>query len=361
MSQEINFRQIVAVFENAQDRLVIQHSDLALESLAAMVDAGAIDIEPRYQRRDRWTQVKRSALVESFLLNIPVPPVYLAEDDFGTYSVIDGKQRLTAIRDFMRNKLVLSKLETFTELEGLKFEQLPVELGNALRIRPYLRVVTLLKQSDPQLKYDVFERLNTGGERLNPQEIRNVAFRGDLNNLIYGELCKSDFLLQQLKIGKPPGKSPAYRNMRDAEYVLRYLTLRSEWKSFSGDLARSMDAFMEKHRRVSPEQLESFRESFTEALRWVETLWGKKAFARPVEGGWRNQTLAGLYDAEMIAVSEIDTSTLESLKRKPSDVLKVTRALFGDPAFDIAVRQGTNTPSRVRYRIEKLVDALRSL
>src|ERR1700727_2983279 len=92
---------IVRRFEQAQDRLVLQASDLSLETVAGMVESGAIDIQPQYQRRARWSTEKRSALIESFLLNIPVPPVYLAEDDYGTYSVIDGKQRITAIRDFM--------------------------------------------------------------------------------------------------------------------------------------------------------------------------------------------------------------------------------------------------------------------
>lgn len=361
MSQSQQLKFIVERFEKAQDRLVLQQSDLALESLAAMVDAKAVDITPHYQRRDRWTSEKRSALIESFLLNIPVPPIYLAEDDFGTYSVIDGKQRLTAIRDFMRNDLALSKLETFTQLEGLLFEELPLELRNALQIRPYLRVVTLLKQSDPELKYDVFERLNTGGERLNAQEIRNVAFQGPLNDLIYGELCNADFLLKQLKITEPKTKSPAYRKMQDAEYVLRFLTLEASWKTFSGDFARSMDGFMEKHRRASSTELQDFRGSFFRALDWSEALWGEHAFNRPAGNGWRDQTLAGMFDAETITVSLLSDSKLNFLKGKRSEVLKATRLLFNDPQFEQAVRVGTNTPSRVRYRIETLTDALSSV
>ena len=98
-----------------------------------MVDGGAIDIQPQYQRRARWSNEKRSALIESFLLNIPVQPIYLAEDDYGVYSVIDGKQRITAIRDFMRDDFALTKLEDFVDLVGRRFSQLPRELSNALR------------------------------------------------------------------------------------------------------------------------------------------------------------------------------------------------------------------------------------
>jgi hypothetical protein len=361
MAEPQQLELIVERFEKAQDRLVLQQSGLALESLAAMVDAEAVDTKPHYQRRDRWTPEKRSALIESFLLNIPVPPIYLAEDDFGTYSVIDGKQRLTAIRDFMRNELVLSKLDTFTQLEGLTFEQLPPELRNALQIRPYLRVVTLLKQSDPDLKYDVFERLNTGGETLNAQEIRNVAFQGPLNDLIYGELCNAPFLLKQLKITEPKDKSPAYRKMQDAEYVLRFLTLSASWKTFSGDFARSMDGFMERYRHAPSSELKAFRMSFFHALNWTETLWGEHAFNRPAGRGWRDQTLAGMFDAEMLAVSLLNSAQLKRLEDKQEAVLGVTRKLFGDQRFEQAVRVGTNTPSRVRYRIETLTEALNSI
>ena len=93
--------EITKIFEKAQNRLVFQSSDLSFESIANMVEAGAIDIEPKYQRRERWDVKKQSALIESFVLNVPIPPIYLAEDEYGRYSVIDGKQRITAIYKFI--------------------------------------------------------------------------------------------------------------------------------------------------------------------------------------------------------------------------------------------------------------------
>lgn len=217
-------------FEKAQDALVLQASDLSLETVASMVESTAIDVRPQFQRRERWDGSKQSALIESFLLNIPVPPVYLAEDDFGRYSVIDGKQRLTAIHDFMRGRLNLTMLERFNELNGYSFQQLPPSLQNALLVRPYIRAVTLLRQSDPATKYEVFHRLNSGGEPLNAQEIRNVIYRGPFNDLLVG-LSEQPFLRKQLKIRDT--RSPAYRAMTDVEYVLRYFTLRATWEQFS--------------------------------------------------------------------------------------------------------------------------------
>lgn len=346
---------IVRRFETAQNRLVLQASDLSLETVASMVDAGAIDLQPKYQRRARWSGEKRSSLIESFLLNIPVPPVYLAEDDYGVYSVIDGKQRITAIHDFMRDDFSLSGLSDWTELDGLRLGGLPRELANALRVRPYIRAITLLRQSHPSVKYEVFQRLNTGGEPLNAQEIRNVAFQGELNELVY-ELAGAPFLRKQLKIRND--RSSSYRTMADAEFVLRFLTLAESWETFSGDLRRSMDQYMAEHQAVTPAQRTNLGDSFRTALKRAERLWGDHAFQRPVGGGWRDQALAGMYDAQMVAMTLLKDSEIGKLT--PSDGVGVVKRLFSEKQFEVSVREGTNTPQRIRYRISRLTEELQA-
>jgi Protein of unknown function DUF262 len=347
---------ILARFVDAQDRLVFQASDLSLGTISDMVQSGAIDVRPEYQRRDRWDFDKRSALIESFLLNVPVPAVYLAEEDYGSYSVIDGQQRIWTSHLFLTDEFSLRKLRSFPELNGRSFSSLPEALRNALTIRPAIRATTLLRQSDPTLKYEVFERLNTGGEALNAQEVRNVAFRGQLNDLIY-DLAESSFLKRQLKITTP--RAAAYKKMQDAEYVLRYLTLEERWRGFSGDLSASMDMFMEAHREGAEPWLSDRANSFRRALEWCERLWGNRAFQRPEGASWRDQALAGMYDAEMIAVSLVSDAQLQAFINKPSATsephpLAVVRDLFGDPEFDLSVRTGTNTPRRIVYRIDRL-------
>src|SRR4051794_37189186 len=145
-----------------------------------MVDIQVIDLSPKHQRRERWEIERQSELIESFLLNVPVPPIYLAEEEYGIYSIIDGKQRINAVSGYLNNAFKLKRLSEFSELNGSRFRNLPKALQSALRVRPHLRVITLLKQSHTRLKYEVFVRLNRGGIRLNNQEIRNVAFRGEL-------------------------------------------------------------------------------------------------------------------------------------------------------------------------------------
>jgi len=345
-------------FSDAQDRLVIQASDLSLQTVADMVDSGAIDLAPQYQRRERWDAKRQSALIESFLLNVPVPPVYLAEDDYGTYSVIDGKQRITAIQQFMNDELLLGRLATFRELEGLRFSDLPRRLSNALQVRPYLRVTTLLKQTDPKLKYEVFLRLNVGGQPLNAQEIRNVAFRGVLNDLVY-DLAGTRFLVQQLKIKDE--KSRAYREMLDAELVLRFFVLYEQWEDFSGGLRRSMDSFMRKRMKIRDDEVAQLRSRFLRAIDGCKKIWGAAAYRRPYGTSWRNQFLAGMYDAQMVAVAEADDAAIERAVQNRNKVLAETRDLFESRVFEESVRTGTNTPKRIKYRVAQVLDILETI
>ncbi|KGB90399.1 hypothetical protein DM81_1974 [Burkholderia multivorans] len=353
-------KTIIERFSRAQDSLVIQAADMSLETIAAMVDAGAIDVQPEYQRRERWSLPAQSALIESFLLNIPVPPVYLAEEDFGTYSVIDGKQRLTAIKRFMRQEFSLFKPARFEELNGLQLSELPIDLRNALTIRPYVRVVTLLKQSDPQLKYEVFTRLNTGGVPLQPQEVRNAMYRGKLNDMLI-QLSEQDFLRKQLKIKTK--KEDAYLSMSDVEYVLRFFTMLDEWKSFSGDYRRSMDRYMDLNRNPTAAKLKRLRSLYIACLERCQALWGDHAFRRfdVASNVYRDQFLSALYDAQMIAVSGLTEAKFNKLVAKRQKVVSATRALFGVSEFEDSIRVSTNTPIRVKTRVEMMVGMLAEL
>lgn len=347
--------QILKRFNTAQDRLVVQSSDLSLGSLAGMIGGRAIDIEPHYQRRHRWSAQKQSALIESFLLNVPVPPIYLAEDKLGRYSVVDGKQRLTAIYEYLSGKFALHRLESFDDAEGLYFEELPEDIRNALAIRPYLRVITILKQSDPLLKYEVFIRLNRGGESMEAQELRNVAFRGPLNDLIV-RLSGNTFLKNQLKIKDK--KSPMYQNMVDVELVLRFLTLREVWRHFSGGMREAMDNFMIRHQLALPSKQEEYEHAFCTAIERCSLLWGDHAFRRPDGTTWRSQLLNGMYDSQMVAASELSNSAFERALHNREIVIDRTRRLFSDLKFDRSVREATSNPGRVRYRIEAVLNSL---
>src|SRR5262249_30288433 len=149
----------VEFWEKKQRELVTSVVDYNLNTLSELLQSKAIDLSPRYQRRFRWDEARQSKLMESFLMNVPVPPIFLNEDKYGKYSVIDGKQRLSAILEFLRGRLKLTGLEVFHDINGKSYDDLPADLQSVIKLRPTLRAVIILRQSDADIKFEVFRRL----------------------------------------------------------------------------------------------------------------------------------------------------------------------------------------------------------
>lgn len=348
-------KKIEERFAESQNALVLQQSDLSLQSISDMVETGSIDISPKYQRRERWDAEKESGLIESFLLNIPVPPIYLAEDEYGTYSVIDGKQRVTAINKFLKGLLKLEKLDKFKELEGLTFGELPTSLSNALKIRPYLRVVTLLRQSDPELKHEVFLRLNKAGVALNSQEIRNVAFRGDFNDMLF-ELSASKYLVSQLKSTQT---SKIYREMVDVQYVLRFFTVLEYWSNFPGNMDKAMDQFMRDNYKNSKVKVADQRQKYVSALDFCNTIWGVEGFMKPAAS---KRVLQGFYDIEMVCCSMLTTAERQKAINKQQQVRDgLIQLLEHDETFSESVTQFTSNSKNMEYRISTFTAFLKTI
>ncbi|GAA1951065.1 hypothetical protein GCM10009754_19830 [Amycolatopsis minnesotensis] len=260
------------------------------------------------------------------------------------------------MHDYMRDKFQLSGVTRFPEVERLRFSQLPETLKNALMVRPYIRAITILRQSNKGTKFEVFHRLNSGGQPLNAQEVRNVIFRGPLNDLLL-ELSSEEFLRKQLKIRD--SRTSAYRDMQDVEFVLRFLTLRETWENFSGDFKRSMDNFMSRHQYATNEELDQYRASFQLSLAMCASIWGDNAFKRPEKKGWRDQTLAGMYDAQMVAATLLKPEEIQVAVQRRSDIIEMSRRLFEDPDFESAVRVATNTPAKLVLRVSDMLRVLK--
>jgi hypothetical protein len=341
-----------------QRELVSSVVDYNLATLASLVQERDIDMSPTYQRRFRWDDVRQSRLIESFLMNDPIPPIFLNEYDYGQYSVIDGKQRLNAISSFLRGRLRLKGLKIFSELNGLTYDDLPKVLQTVINTRPTLRAVIILRQSDEDVKFEVFQILNTVVVTLNPQEIRNSTFTGPLNDLIVDLSTSKEF--HRLLGIKNPQRSLIYREMRDAEFVLRYLTFRDNWQTFSGGMKRHMDGYMSENRDMPAAALQTTRTDFLRTLEIVEAGFGEYAFNRwdPNRNQWRRQVLASLFDAEMFASREFSA---EQLAAKQPEILLGVQDLMSNPDFRKSIDAATNTPSFFKDRIEMMKDMLVSI
>ncbi|SEM14707.1 DUF262 domain-containing protein [Streptacidiphilus jiangxiensis] len=341
----------IGFWEAKQRDLLTSVLDYNLKSLTDLVRSRSIDLSPSYQRRNRWDETRKSQLIESFLMNVPIPNIFLNEDAYGHYSVIDGKQRLTAISDFLLGRYRLQGLSVFPEANGLTFDELPSTLQTILETRANLRAVIILRQSDPDIKYQVFQRLNTGGIRLNPQEIRNSAWPGKLNDMILEESISREF---HVLLGiKDKSRSAIYKEMRDAEFVLRYLTFRSNWDTFAGGMGRKLDSFMGENHAMKEEEVEEQRKAFREAISKAHAAFGPNAFQRwsPEKGTWRRQVLASLYDAEIFALSDFSK---EDLAKNQKEIIEGVKKLFQEPSFRRVVDAATNTPTYFRERIQHM-------
>ncbi|MBI4307052.1 MAG: DUF262 domain-containing protein [Chloroflexi bacterium] len=339
----------VRFWEQKQRELVTSVVDYNLSTLADLIASNTIDMAPRYQRRFRWDTKRQSRLIESFLMNVPVPPVFLNEDQYGKYSVIDGKQRLTAVYEFLRGRLRLEGLEVFSDINGQTYDTLPADLQTIIKTRPTLRAVIILRQSDVEIKFEVFKRLNTGGIRLNPQEIRNSTYPGPLNDLIL-QLSEHTRFHALLGITNRQ-RSAIFLEMRDAEFVLRFFTFRDNWEEFSKGMQPSMDQFMALNQRMGRQELDDLKTSFLNTIDAVAAGFGDKAFQRweTSRQKWRSQVLASLFDAQMFACLGIDPDTL---RRHHPAILAGMRQLFENTEFRRSIDAATNTPSFFRSRIK---------
>lgn len=129
--------------KETRKQLVTQKMDIFIPSLRDMIKNEVINLSPRFQRRDRWNQNQQSKLIESIIMAVPIPPVFLAEEELSYYSVMDGKQRLTAIEEYLEDKYVLKGLKNWADLNGKKFSQLDPEAKGAITRRMISAIVIL--------------------------------------------------------------------------------------------------------------------------------------------------------------------------------------------------------------------------
>ncbi|MEN6419642.1 MAG: DUF262 domain-containing protein, partial [Clostridiaceae bacterium] len=224
-------------YEKGEVRIVTEQGAFKLPFLCVFFSKDNYILQPQYQRRITWDNMKRSKLIESFIMNVPVPPVFLYEEDYNFYEVMDGLQRITALIDFYKDDYALEGLLEWPELNGRKYSNLPMKIKEGID-RRQLSYVVLLKESTDStqasktMKKIVFERLNTGGVKLTDQEIRNALLGGPFNDLcimlsrhpVFCELWGITPLAIQEKLGS--GDNNLFSRMDDVELVLRYFTMR---------------------------------------------------------------------------------------------------------------------------------------
>ena len=359
-------------YKDSQLKIVRSSVDFSTDQLMMMIRETQINISPLYQRRNRWDQKQKSRLIESLLLNIPIPPLFLYESEYGVYEVMDGRQRLEALYDFLSGSLRLRGLEYWKEIEGLNYTELPKVFQMGIRRRT-VGAIILLAESDGRINLEndvrmiLFERLNTGGVRLNPQELRNALYQGPFNNLIV-ELATYP-LFRHLWDIPPEGdpkllENPMYSAMGDCDLVLRFFAIKEViLKGRSGSLRKILDGCARDNQYLSPNFVNEFRSTFIEALKISFDIFGESCFRLPTTG----RLSKSLYDALMVAIAIQRGRPPRDPKEIQSHLLAISESsggsqIFGGTTFtgapittsptDYAVLVGRgNTPQAIRDRI----------
>ena len=337
--------------------------DPEIDSLYRKWKKGILIIQPDFQRGFVWDISRASRLIESILLDIPLPVIYLSQEKDGKENVIDGQQRLTSFFSFIDGKLPdpelpfgkdfrLSKLNVFTELNGHFFKDLQEETQNKIQYYK-IRTITFRKESASDLKFEVFERLNTGAVSLNDQELRNCIYRGSYNDLLW-ELSQEKTFKELLGIKKPE------RRMRDVELVLRFASFfHATYINYKPPIKTFLNNDMEKYQSISEKDAQNLRNAFKNSISIIKSLLNENAFKRFHKGNdrqpngyWeRKQFNASLYDILMDTFARLDKNTvyqnLDSIREAYIELMT------NDQDFINSIELSTSSTQAIQARFKK--------
>lgn len=373
LSADATTREIETFYERSRLRIVQEKNDFFLPHVVDFIEERAWgNLRPEYQRRLRWNEHKKSQLIESFIMNVPVPPVFLFEARLGEFEVMDGQQRLSAIVDFLQNRYELKGLEVWPPLNGRRFEDLPATLKRALN-RSKISAITLsaegvTDEASIDLRTQVFERLNTGGERLNAQELRNSIYGGPFNGLLLELSALRQFTdawdipphADNIDADGSPSQelrnNNLYKRMSDVEIVLRFFAFLEDAR-ITGSVKRMLDDAVERRMSSSNEQLLIDKELFTLSLAKALNLLGEDAFKMPSRNGARMVLSRPLFDAVMVAIARMKEqwAVLQDSEaaRAAIDAIKNPKA----ETYELLVARA-NTAQAIKDRIQLVMNTL---
>lgn len=323
--------------------------DFSVSTLVAMMDKGEMTV-PEFQRRYVWSERQASRLVESLIIQCPIPVIYLNQERDETFSVIDGNQRLNSLKRFLNDAFALAGLTSYPELVGLKFSQLDMRFQRHISNR-VLRCTVILKETHPQVKFDVFERLNSGAVALTRQEIRHGLYYGNL-------LKQASVVAKILKLEKHFGGRKDKR-MKAEELVIRFWALSQGLREYEKPLATFISSYAETNRNPADSELIKLNESIQRAYRYATKLFGAHCFTFSKNGASRFN--AAVFDAQMVTCSRLSESNFKTLERKLGAISTAYELLQQEPAYAKSVTLATSDKAALQGRIQKVAALLKKL
>jgi uncharacterized protein with ParB-like and HNH nuclease domain len=324
-------------------------ADYPVDSLVDRLRENKIRV-PSFQRGYVWNEKQASRFIESLLLGLPVPGIFLSKEmDSANLLVIDGQQRLKSLQYFydgiIKNK-VFKLSDVQNRFNGKSYNEL--DSDDRQRLDDSIIHATIVKQDEPSEDnssiYLVFERLNTGGLLLRPQEIRSAIYSGDFAELI-----------------KDLNKYPQWRNiygiestrLKDQEFILRFFAMYFYKDHYKKPLKGFLNTYMAKNRNFQLNDKNTLTEIFKQTVNFVDNVLGKKAF-RPIRG-----INASIYDSIMVGIAEMYSR--KSKFPEKEIFLEKYNELLGNAEYQEATNAGTSDEPIVEKRMNLAINAFKDI
>ncbi len=361
--------------ELATDRL-----DISFGELLNLYSDHELRIKPEYQRLFRWTGKQKTAFIESILMGVPIPPIFVAEDSDGVWELVDGLQRVSTVISFFgklsddiakpiseiipnvdndvpdanieeengkistENKWTLEEGSRLKNLEGLTIDELPNKYRIGIK-RAVCRVEILRGKSNTSMKYELFKRLNSGGSKLTAQEIRNAIYRGidpRLNELI--EQLSQNACFKELTTLSSKKKQELY----DQELILRFIAFYdSDISNINSNTESFLDGYMQQNvgdQRFDPDK---FKFLFEKVMTLLQKNYGERVFKNE-----KNIFVPALFEGISIGVA----LNVEQYEQRPDLLKEKIDLLKTDEQFKKLSGTASNSKRRVRNRLKRVTE-----
>lgn len=351
------YENITEPFDPALIR--VETKSMSIDLLLSRIQHGEIDLAPDFQRQGGiWSLGAKSRLIESILIRIPLPAFYMDATDEDRWIVVDGLQRLTTLKEFAVDRSIkLTGLEFLTQLEGKIYDELPRNFQRRIQ-ETQVTVYLIEKGTPPEVKFNIFRRINTGGLPLSAQEIRHALNQGKVTNFLKNLASCQEF--RQATTGSVPRE-----RMADREFVLRFLAFKltpyteydsKEFDSFLSDTMAEIN-------KMTDEELKELERQFRRAMNAAFDIFERDAFRKRYKpSGGRYPINKALFESWSVNLSQLSDEQLNQLSERRDFVrdkfIELMNNRRDNPYFDTAISQGTGDIAKVKRRfgaIEQLI------
>lgn len=356
-SQDENIDNLKGPFD--PNNIDVDIATVNLGSMLEQLEYGEIDLQPEFQRASSvWSEVKKSRLIESVLLGLPLPSFYFSEDAVSSkFIIIDGLQRLCSLKEFCIDKtLVLKDLQFLTNLNGMSYNELDRTQIRRLKSLK-ITINTLRKRTPTNVKYVIFQRVNTAGEPLNAQEVRNALYQGKATLLLKTMATSSSFI--RVTRGKVPTK-----RMADRDLVNRFLAFYLKKDEYDGALDQFMGEVTLGHVNTLDEtEIQTILRTFEKTMDLCWDLFGDRAFRRPNpnrEGKYLKLNKA-IFEVVSVSLARLTDDEQTLLRNRSNKFLFQLFSLLSEEQFIQSITSGTAKVTQVEYRFNKIDSLIKTV